>query len=67
MPNYKFMVLDHRNHLIEVQEAPFASDEIACERAKTIYAERTPHAVEVWQTARFICRMNDVGLRFAAA
>lgn len=67
MPNYKFMVLDHRNHLIEVQEAAFPGDDFACERAKSIFSERMPHAVEVWQTARFVCRMNDVGLQFAAA
>ncbi len=67
MPKYKFMVLDHRNHLIEVQEVPFSSDELACERAKAIYEERAPHAVEVWQIARFVCRMNDVGLHISAA
>ncbi len=67
MPKYKFMVLDHRNHLIEVLEVPFASDELACERAKAIYVERSPHAVEVWQLARFVCRMNNVGLEFTAA
>ena len=67
MPKYKFMLLDHRNHLIEVQEVPIPSDELACERAKAIYVERMPHAVEVWQIARFICRMNEIGLRFSAA
>jgi hypothetical protein len=67
MPQYKFMVLDHRDHLIEVLEVPFSSDVLASERAKAIYIERSAHAVEVWQSARFICRMNQVGLEFAAA
>lgn len=67
MPEYKFMVLDHRNHLVDVIDSKFESDELACERARALYNERAPHAVEVWQIARFICRMNDVGLEFAAA
>lgn len=62
---YKFMLLDHRDHLIEVKELGFETDELACERAKALYGERSPHAVEVWEGARFICRMNAVGLQFS--
>lgn len=64
-PEYKFMLLDHRNHLIEVKEFTFESDELACERAKALYGERRPYAVEVWQSARLVCQMDEAGLQFS--
>ncbi|MGE0339251.1 MAG: hypothetical protein AB7O79_05160 [Xanthobacteraceae bacterium] len=65
MHHYKIVLLDHRNHVRSVEEIDFETDEIACERAKTLYGERAPHAVEVWDGARFVCRVNEAGINFA--
>lgn len=63
--NYKIAVLDHRNHVVSVDEPRIDTDEQAAERAKATYSELTPYAVEVWDGGRFVCRVNDVGLIFA--
>ena len=65
MHHYKIVLLDHRYHVRSVEEIDFETDEIACERAKTLYGERAPHAVEVWHGARFVCRVNEAGINFA--
>ena len=50
MHHYKIVLLDHRYHVRSVEEIDFETDEIACERAKTLYGERAPHAVAVSYT-----------------
>ena len=62
---YKFLTLDHRNHVTAVDETDFETDEYAAERARAMYGDQAPHAVEVWDGGRFVCRVNEVGLHFA--
>ena len=62
---YKFMVMDHRNHLIVAKDDVFESDEQACERARAVQKESKAFAVEVWESARFICRADGYGLHFS--
>lgn len=63
--NYKFMCLDHRNHVVTVENHDFETDELACERARRMFGNRAPFAVEVWDGGRFVCRVNEAGLHFS--
>jgi hypothetical protein len=62
--SYKFMLLDHRNHLVAVRESVHENADLACEQAKTIFAEAQSHAIEVWRGSRFICIVDENGMRF---
>jgi hypothetical protein len=60
---YQYRFLDYRDHLESFSELEFESDELACERAKSMRAKGT---IEVWERARFVCRVDETGLvRFA--
>ncbi|HRF07781.1 MAG TPA: hypothetical protein PL193_03940 [Xanthobacteraceae bacterium] len=65
MPRFKFVLLDHRYHVRAVEETDFETDEMACERARSMYGNRAPYAVEVWDGGRFVCRVNEAGLHFS--
>ncbi len=62
---YKFLCLDHRNHVVAVEETEFDTDEFACERARRMYSDLAPYAIEAWDGGRFVCRVNEVGLHFS--
>ncbi len=66
MTTYKYMLLDHRNHLIEVKRCEFEADDIACEYSRTLYGQLHPSSIEVWQGPRLICSVSADGLRLAA-